>query len=99
MIWLLLLTALAAGMLLPVQAGINAELRTLVGHPMLAATIQFLVGTVAIIALTIAVRSPLPEIGKLSAGALVGFGWAGSGARFTSFARSCSRRALAQQRS
>ena len=66
MIWLLLLIALAAGMLMPVQAGVNAELRTLVGHPILAATINFLVGIIALIVVLIALRAPLPDMGKVS---------------------------------
>jgi hypothetical protein len=66
MIWLLLLTALVAGMLLPVQVGINAELRTFVGHPILAATVQFLVGAVVLIALFFAMEIPLPHIEKVS---------------------------------
>jgi bacterial/archaeal transporter family-2 protein len=67
MIWLLLLTALVAGMLLPVQVGINAELRNFVGHPILAATVQFVVGALALIAIFIAMGISLPHIGKVSA--------------------------------
>jgi len=67
MIWLLLLTALVAGMLLPVQVGINAELRTFLGHPILAATVQFLVGALVLICVLIALGIPLPHIGKVSA--------------------------------
>jgi transporter family-2 protein len=67
MLWLLLLSALVAGMLLPVQNGINAELRLVVGHPILAATIQFIGGTIALVVVSIAMRVPLPETGKLSA--------------------------------
>ena len=66
MIWIFLLSALAAGMLMPVQAGINVELKSLVGHPILAATLQFLVGTGVLMAVLIAMRVPLPELARLS---------------------------------
>jgi transporter family-2 protein len=42
---LLLLLALAAGVLLPVQVGVNAQLRSVVGSPLTAALVSFLVGT------------------------------------------------------
>ena len=70
MIWLLLLTALAVGMLFPIQAGVNAELRTLVGHPMPAAIIQFLVGLVALIAVAVVMRAPLPAVSRLTSAPL-----------------------------
>ena len=65
MILLLLLAALAAGMLLPIQTGINAELRSVVGQPILAAAIQFLVGAAALIALFLIMRTPMPDLAKL----------------------------------
>ena len=65
MIWLLLFSALAAGMLLPIQTGINAELRSLVGQPILAAAIQFMVGAGALVLIFIVMRAPFPEMGKL----------------------------------
>ena len=67
MIWLLLLIALVAGMLLPVQTGINAELRNLVGQPVLAAAIQFLVGAAALLLVVVAMGAPVPALGKLAA--------------------------------
>ena len=84
MIWLLLLTALVAGMLLPVQVGINAELRNFVGHPILAATVQFVVGAVALIAIFIAMGiSCLTSVRFLRRRG--GFGWAGCAGRTTSW--------------
>jgi bacterial/archaeal transporter family-2 protein len=65
-IWLLVFIALAAGMLLPVQAGVNAQLRTFVGHPIAAATIQFLVATAALILILILMRAPMPQSSRLS---------------------------------
>jgi transporter family-2 protein len=66
MIWLLLFVTLAAGMLLPIQTGINAQLRTVVGHPILAAFIQFVVGAAVLIVVFAATGAPFPQIGKLS---------------------------------
>jgi len=66
MTWLLIIIVVASGMLLPVQAGINAQLRTYVGHPMVAAVINFILGTSALIAVSIAMRVPLPEIAKVA---------------------------------
>lgn len=59
MIFLLLL-ALAAGVLLPVQAGLNAQLRTVLGSPVAAALISFVVGTAGLAAVALALRAPLP---------------------------------------
>lgn len=58
MIFLLLL-ALAAGVLLPVQAGVNAQLRSAVGSPVVAALVSFLVGTGGLIAASAILRPPL----------------------------------------
>ena len=66
MVWLLILIALLAGMFLPVQSGINAELRVVAGHPLSAAAIQFLVGAAGLIVVLVAVRAPLPAMAKLS---------------------------------
>jgi transporter family-2 protein len=65
-IGLLVLTALAAGMLLPVQAGINAQLRTAVGHPIPAAMIQFAVAMIALLVVFFAVRAPVPDTNQLA---------------------------------
>ena|SRR5262245_23969664 len=45
MIWLFLLIAFMAGFVFPFQAGINAQLRQWLGHPLLAALVSFSVGT------------------------------------------------------
>ena len=44
----LILAAILIGIALPVQSGLNAQLRIGVAHPLLAAFISFLVGTVAL---------------------------------------------------
>jgi transporter family-2 protein len=55
-----LLLALAAGALLPVQAGLNAQLRSSLGSPMAAALVSFLVGTAGLATIAILMRTPLP---------------------------------------
>lgn len=47
----------AAGALIATQAGVNSQLGRYVGHPILAATISFLVGSVALLVCSIGVRS------------------------------------------
>ncbi len=61
MTWLLLPVALAAGMLLPVQFGVNSHLRNFVGRPVAAAAISFVVGTAALV-----VQRSLPEPGSVA---------------------------------
>ena len=55
-----LLLALAAGVLLPVQAGLNAQLRSALGSPIAAAFISFLVGTAALAAAALLFRVSFP---------------------------------------
>lgn len=60
-----------AGVLMPVQAGINAQLHREVGHPIGAAFVSFFVGTVALVVLYailyLGARAPAPAFGKLVA--------------------------------
>lgn len=56
---LLLLLALAAGVLLPVQAGVNAQLRSAVGSPLPAALVSFLVGTAGLVTAAVIFRTPM----------------------------------------
>jgi transporter family-2 protein len=56
---LLLLLALAAGVLLPVQAGVNAQLRPAVGSPLSAALVSFLVGTAGLMVAALILRAPI----------------------------------------
>ncbi|MEY2832780.1 MAG: hypothetical protein RLZZ574_2038 [Cyanobacteriota bacterium] len=46
--WLLVLAAVVAGGLLPTQAGINTQLARNLGHPLLAASVSFVVGAIAL---------------------------------------------------
>jgi len=57
----LILCAILIGVALPVQSGINAQLRISIGHPLLAALISFVVGTIALLGLNFALRVPLPS--------------------------------------
>lgn len=42
------------------QAGVNAQLRGTLGHPLAAALVSFVVGTVGLVALVAALQIPLP---------------------------------------
>jgi len=56
-----LLLALVAGLVLPFQAGVNSQLRASLGNPVLAATVSFLVGSLALGALAVATRLGIPS--------------------------------------
>lgn len=57
-----MLIALVAGMLMPVQAGVNARLRDFLGDPVLASLVSFAVGTVVLFFYALATRVPLPTM-------------------------------------
>ena len=59
---LLLLLAIVAGLVLPIQAGLNARMAKQIGHPIFATTVSFFVGTVALIAYSIAARLPTDQL-------------------------------------
>ena len=59
MLWLYLLFAFAAGVVLPFQAGINTELAEWLHSPVRAAFVSFLVGTVILL---VAVHHRLPWV-------------------------------------
>jgi transporter family-2 protein len=61
-----IILALAAGVMMPVQAGVNAILGSHLKTPFLAAFISFSVGTVALAALCFLLRVPLPGLVFLS---------------------------------
>jgi len=58
---------LVAGLGLTVQVGMNSQLRKVLQSANTAALISFLVGTVALLAILLATRSPLPERATLAA--------------------------------
>jgi transporter family-2 protein len=74
-VWILLPVALAVGIVLPVQFGINSQLRNFVGGPVAAAAISFVVGTVALAVAALVVQSSLPEPG--SAASAPWWAWTG----------------------
>lgn len=61
----LVLLAMAAGSLFPIQTGVNAQLARLVGGPIAATTISFAVGTFALIAINGAVFRQFPSVGDV----------------------------------
>lgn len=63
---ILILAALVAGALVPVQAGINIQLRKLLGDPVQSAFISFLVGTLALGAYSLMARHPWPSLSEMA---------------------------------
>jgi len=59
------LVALVAGGMIALQAPINAEVATRLGHPISAATMSFCVGTIALIALTLIFARNTTNLGAL----------------------------------
>jgi transporter family-2 protein len=67
MTWLLLLPlALVAGMAAPTQFAINSQLRQVVGGPVLAAAISFLIGTVVLVIAALVVSRSVPDLGPIT---------------------------------
>ena len=62
MAWILLPVALAAGIVLPVQFGVNTQLRTFVGGPVAVAAISFVVGTIVLAVAALVVQRSMPDI-------------------------------------
>lgn len=57
MIGLLVVVALGIGLLLPLQAGVNAQLRLWVPHPVIAALISFAVGSFTLLVASFVLRT------------------------------------------
>lgn len=66
MFWLFLFLALLAGAAIPLQAGVNSQLARWAGNSTLASTISFLVGTIALLIYSLAMRIPLPALSEVS---------------------------------
>jgi transporter family-2 protein len=64
-VWAYLLFAFAAGVVLPFQAGINAELAEWLHSPVRAAFLLFLVGTLLLLVASALVFKPLPSWNRL----------------------------------
>jgi bacterial/archaeal transporter family-2 protein len=64
--WVVLLPlAFVAGMALPTQFAVNSQLRGVVGGPVLAADISFVVGTVVLLVATVVIRRAVPDLGTV----------------------------------
>ena len=72
---LFLLLAVLAGALLPVQTGINVQLRGQLGQPLAAALVSFLIGSVGLAAVAALMRVPFPLGTAWSRG--LGWHWSG----------------------
>ena len=59
--------AIVAGSLLPLQAAINAILKVKLGSPWYATFVSVLVSTLAVAALCLVIRAPLPNFGLIAA--------------------------------
>jgi transporter family-2 protein len=57
---LFLLLAVLAGAMLPVQTGVNVQLRGILGQPLAAALVSFLVGTLGLAAVAVLLRVAVP---------------------------------------
>ena len=64
MIWLYVLTAVAVGTLLPIQAIINSRLRCYVGGPVSATFVSVTISTVTMLAVLAATRTSVPTSGR-----------------------------------
>lgn len=73
--WLSLVLAFSAGAVLPLQAGINSQLRTYTGSPLIATFFSFLVGTILLFAMTLVLRLPWPSLSVLAQAP--GWAWLG----------------------
>ena len=63
---MLALLALVAGICVPTQAGINVQLGVWTRSPVLAATVSFAVGTLALVVYSLLTRLPLPDFATSS---------------------------------
>ncbi len=64
MSWLLIVFAVVAGAFLPTQAGINAQLARKLGHPLLAASVSFSLGTLVLFLYTFVFHISWPTFGR-----------------------------------
>jgi len=64
-VWPYLLFAFAAGVALPVQFGINAQLATWLDSPVRAAFVSFLTGTIILAIAAALVFKPVPSLNRL----------------------------------
>ncbi|MSO65489.1 MAG: DMT family transporter [Alphaproteobacteria bacterium] len=74
---LLVVQGLVAGMLIPVQSSVNAQVARHLGHGLWGTVTNFAVGLVALLVLCALLRLPLPVLAK--AGGLPWYFWLGGG--------------------
>ena len=67
MIWAFVLFGLAAGAMLPFQAGVNAQLAEYLGSPLRAALVSFVVGVLVLLPLVMLFVRGLPSAERVSA--------------------------------
>lgn len=70
-----LILGIVAGLGLTAQVGMNSQLRRVLDNANLAALVSFLVGTLGLVALLVATRTPLP--GREALGAVPVWAWFG----------------------
>ena len=73
--WFHIITVLAAGAVLPIQAGINVGLARGWGHPLWAAAVSFGIGTLFLLGVALGARLALPNWQQLSE--LPAWAWSG----------------------
>ncbi len=78
--WYVVLAVLA-GVVLPVQVGVNTTLRNGIGSPIVAALVSFAVGSVCLLAYALATRAAWPTVQMLSKPPL----WAWTGGALGAF--------------
>lgn len=66
MVWVYLLIALIAGALMPLQAGVNAQLSRWVGSPAAAALVSFAVGALGLSVYCALLRAQVPAWGVVA---------------------------------
>jgi transporter family-2 protein len=60
------LVPLAAGAAVSMQFGVNSQLRGVAGGPVAAASVSFIVGTIALVALRLTLNGGLPTFGDVA---------------------------------
>ncbi|MGO2415821.1 MULTISPECIES: DMT family transporter [Cobetia] len=63
----MILMAIAAGAMMPIQAGVNSTLALQTHSSTMAAMISFVVGSIALAGVVMAMRLPIPAMGALKA--------------------------------
>tara|TARA_R110002167_G_scaffold4648_10_gene21994 strand:- start:13994 stop:14437 length:444 start_codon:yes stop_codon:yes gene_type:complete len=81
MIWFNISIVLLAGAMLPLQAGVNAQLARNSGHALWASGASFLVGSLVLIAIYTGLKHPWPGVAQLKEAPL----WAWSGGLMGAF--------------